>query len=339
MKGPTMKISRDRPLVLRGDNSDWNWIERRLFARRRAERSFYQHMFREDMLLGFSVMGSREAPPFQLESTSPELTEQLLTKVTRRYRPRLQELLVELVGEIAESFLARGKSFYWVMHDQKGWPSRLIDISNQRVFSFFSHVIQYSPPGRKLLDDYSEVSSQREIRVLDRRRLLIFKLPRPIWLKIARQNRVLRALDNSGSRVPIAFQPKVTHENPNVTTHFNFAQWRTLQDFALYRGTRETGWNGRTSNDEKRSDFFDCVRLLRFRRLQLSLRDAILQQLSTELCRVGREYDPQFCITIRASDNLQSIAQLDEIVSKLEREEVSFTEVIDFCFAKGSKSE
>lgn len=333
-----MKISRDRPLVLRGDNSAWNWAERHLFERSRAGRSFYQHMFREDMLLRFSLMGSREAPPFELDSTSPELTEQLLAKVTRRYRPRQQELLVELLAEIAASFLARGKSFYWVKHDQKGWPSGLMDISNQRVFSFLGQVIQYSPPGLKLLDDYSEVSTKREIRVLDRRRVLTFKLPRPIRLKIARQNRVLRALDNSGLRVPLAFQPKVTHENPNVGTHFNFAQWRTFQDLALYKGTRDTGWNGRNSNDDKRSDFFDCVRLLRFRRLQLSLRDAILQQLSNELCRVGRGYDPQFCITIRASNNLQSIAQLDEIASKLEREEVSFTEVINFCFTKGPKS-
>lgn len=332
-----MKISRDRPLILRGDYSAWNWIERRLFARSRTERGFYQHMFRQDMMLLFSAMGSRETPPFQLDSTNPELTEQLLAKVTRRYRPRLQELLVELTAKIAESFLASGNSFYWVMHDQKGRPNGIIDLNSQRVFSFFGQVVQYSPPGVQLLEDYSEVCTKREIRALDRRQLLIFKLPRPIWLKIARQNRVLRALDNSSLRVPLAFQPKVTHENPNVTTHFNFARWRTLQDLALYKGTREIGWNGRMSHDEKRSDFFDCVRLLRFRRVQFSLRDAILQQLSTELCRVGREYDPQFCITIRASENLQSIAQLDEIASKLEREEVSFTEVINFCFAKGSK--
>jgi len=96
---------------------------------------------------------------------------------------------------------------------------------------------------------------------------------------------------------------------------------------------------GAEINDEKRSDFFDCVRLLRFRRLQLSMRDVILQQLSSELCRVGREYNPQFRITVRLSDNLQTVAQVDGIASKLEREEVSFTEVIDFCFAKASKSD
>ncbi len=333
-----MKISRDKPLVLRGDNSAWNWIERHLFERSRAQRSFNQHMFHEDMLLHFSLIGSRGDPPFELDSTSPELTEKLLAKVTRRYRPKQQELLVELIAEIAASFLARGKAFYWVKHDQNGWPSELMDISYQRVFSFLGQVIQYSPPGLRLLDDYNEVSTQREIRVLDRRRLLTFKMPRPIWIKITRQKRVLRALDNSRLRAPLAFQPKVTHENPSVSTHFNFAQWRAFQDFALYKGTRDTGWNGRISDNDKRSDFFDCVRLLRFRRLQLSLRDAILEQLSNELCRVGRGHDPKFCIIIRASKNLQSIAQLDEIASRLEREEVSFTEVINFCFAKGPKS-
>jgi len=52
-----MKISRDQPLILRGENAAWNWIERRLFASSRSDRSFYQQMFREDMLLHFLCDG------------------------------------------------------------------------------------------------------------------------------------------------------------------------------------------------------------------------------------------------------------------------------------------
>ncbi|MFG5383828.1 hypothetical protein [Yoonia sp. R2-816] len=64
------------------------------------------------------------------------------------------------------------------------------------------------------------------------------------------------------------------------------------------------------------------------------LRDALLQQLSDELSRVGRYYSRGFRIEISPTDALPSVEDLDELKAKLSREEVGFSEVLDFCFER-----
>ena len=125
--------------------------------------------------------------------------------------------------------------------------------------------------------------------------------------------------------------PQATHENPNPTNHFDFSVWRDTQEHALYRSTGGTGWNGRKYDSSKRSDFFDCHRLIRFRRNQLKLRDDILRQLSAELSRVGKGYNAEFTVEISVTDELPSVEHLNELEARLTREEVGFTEIIDYC--------
>ncbi|CAN0599911.1 unnamed protein product, partial [Ectocarpus sp. 12 AP-2014] len=131
-----------------------------------------------------------------------------------------------------------------------------------------------------------------------------------------------------------SFFPQATHENPNPQNYFDFRVWREVEDRALYRATRKTGWNGRKHDATKRSDFFDCFRRLRFRRNQLMLRDDLLEQLGDELSRVGRYYEWGFRIKISPTDALPSVEELDELTAKLSREEVGFSQVLDFCFKR-----
>lgn len=81
----------------------------------------------------------------------------------------------------------------------------------------------------------------------------------------------------------------------------------------------------------KLSDFFDLHRRIRFRRNQLVLRDDILNQIGSELTRVGREYDGGYSFGIAPTATLPRVDQIDDLESRLKREEISFTEVINFC--------
>ncbi|MCX5569003.1 hypothetical protein OSH07_07335 [Kaistia sp. K-TC2] len=158
-------------------------------------------------------------------------------------------------------------------------------------------------------------------------------MPKAIRRMRPKQNRTLAVLDKHQFGV-VDFQPQASHENPNPTNHFDFSVWRDTQERALYRSTRATGWNGRKYDSSKRSDFFDCHRLIRFRRNQLVLRDDILSQLSAGLTRVGKGYNANFSVQISRTDKLPSVAHLNELEARLTREEASFTEIIDYCFGR-----
>lgn len=160
-----------------------------------------------------------------------------------------------------------------------------------------------------------------------------FVTPKAIKRMLSLQNRTLAVIDKHQFGVT-QFQPQATHENPNPTNHFDFGIWRDTQDRALYRSTRATGWNGRKYDSSKSSDFFDCHRLIRFRRNQLVLRDDILSQLSVELSRVGKGYNRKFAAEVSGTDELPSVAHLNELEARLTREEVGFTEIIDYCFER-----
>lgn len=126
--------------------------------------------------------------------------------------------------------------------------------------------------------------------------------------------------------------PNATYESPNPRNDFDFRVWNEARDFALYRATRETGWKGRKFDSVKRSDFFDCHRLIRFRRNQVKFRDQILAQLSDELTRVGKNYKSGFKIVFLPTNELPSVAQFNELEAKLSREEIGFSDVLDFCY-------
>jgi len=62
------------------------------------------------------------------------------------------------------------------------------------------------------------------------------------------------------------------------------------------------------------------------------LRDDILNQLSGELSRVGKNYKAKFSVEISGTDELSSVAYLNELEMRLAREEVGFNEIIDYCY-------
>lgn len=179
--------------------------------------------------------------------------------------------------------------------------------------------------------DQDDEEKPREVRLLDGHTVLHFTMPKMLRRILRAQNRNLATIDRHRFEAT-NFHPQATHEDPNPTNYFDFRVWRDNQDQALYRSTRQTGWNGRKYDGSKRSDFFDFYRQIRFRRNQPLLRDNILHQISSELTRVGREYDASYTVSIASTDELPKVAHLDDLEARLSREEASFTEVIDFCF-------
>ncbi|WP_211003462.1 hypothetical protein [Phaeobacter sp. HS012] len=291
-------------------------------------------MFDDDFARLFRSLTRQSGNLFQVSSNDDELTQRLLGNVKTRYaRHRIDETIRELVKEIAQSLIWLGTAYYFLHDDLEHGDVHVVSFSSTGVVRFFGTHIQWVPKRTKRHWDRDDEEISREIRILDSAKVMHFEMPRPIKRMLSAQNRTLTVLDQHQFRAT-DFHSQATHENPNPTNHFDFRVWSDTQEGALYRATRGTGWNGRKYDSSKRSDFFDCHRLIRFRRNQLMLRDDILRQLSVELSRVGRGYNAEYAVEISGTEELASVEQLNDLEARLSREDVSFAEVVDYCYKR-----
>jgi hypothetical protein len=200
------------------------------------------------------------------------------------------------------------------------------------IFKILSIIFQYLPKRVERNWDSDDVELGREIRILDSKRVLFFSWPKYVCKKIRAQNRILKVIDRYAYDRATKHMVQPTHENPNPKNYFNFSVWRDIQDDALFEATKSTGWSGRQSSHPKRSDFFLCHRLIRFRKLQVETCTHILASLSKQLTTIGKLQSPDFQIQISFSDDYPSVSKLNELERRLELEEISFGEVLNYCF-------
>ena len=296
------------------------------------ERSgFNQRMFDEDFARIFLSSDRRDRNLFNIASTDDKLTALLLGNVRTRYGLHpAHEAIIGMVEDIAELLVWFGDSYCYLSDDREEKKIHVDSFATDRILNFIGVYFQFLPKRCKRHLNGDDQELPREFRILDRSKLMHFRLPRSIKRMLSSQNAILASLDKHHD-VCAGFFPHASHETPSPQYNFDFRKWRDTQDLALYRATRETGWNGRKCYSSKTSDFFDCHRLIRFRRNQLKLRDGILEQLSSEFTRVGKQYRAGFHIVVTPTNALPTVAGLDDLEARLSREEAGLAEVRDFC--------
>jgi len=296
-------------------------------------RMFNRRMFNEDFSSLFSSNHRRDGSLFKIETNDEGTTRSLLAGVRTAYASRsTDETVCDLIEDIAKSLIWFGDAYYFLHAESERREVRLVSLSTAGMISLFGIPIQWVPKRIERHWDGDDEELPREIRILDRDKVLRFHIPSSTKGMLSAQNRVLEILDNhqfSNNK----FLPRATYENPNPKNDFDFQVWNHAQELAMMRATRSTGWSARNYNSSQRSDFFDCYRMIRFRRNQLYLRDDILIQLSCELSRVGKFLNPEFALNIQRADELTSVENLNELELRLAREEVGFDEIIDYCYS------
>ena len=329
-----MKVIKSDPLTgyyARGENL--GFFEALFVSSRDEFQGFNQRMFDEDFSRIFHYSNKRDGSLFSLRTNNDKLVLSLLGNVKTHHPSPIDKTIRKLVEEIAVSLLRFGKTFYFLHDGHAQKKTQIVSLYPKRIFRFAGLVVQFLP--KRLEGNCGKRDNEfgHELRVLDKRKLLLFRTPNVISRMLSRQNSVLASVDKHYGP-NLSLFPKVTHETPEPRSDFDVRVWRDISDHVMYRATRKTGWNGRKYDLTKRSDFFDCYRLIRFRRNQLIFRDQILAQLSDELTRVGRYYENGFYINVSPAEVLPTVAQLDELEARLSREEAGFTEVIDFCLKR-----
>lgn len=295
----------------------------------RQKLGFHRQMFDEDFARLFSSENRRNRNLFKIESNGDAVVDKLLGAVDTHLK---SEKVRELVEEIAQHLIWFGRAYYFIWENPDQEEVHLASISSG-VTRLFGKYIQWVPKRTERHWNLDDEEFSREIRILDGTKLMYFDMPASIKRMLSAQNKTLAVLDKYQFK-SADFHPKATHENPNPTNHFDFRVWNDTQERAFYRATVSTGWNGRKYDSSKRSDFFDCHRLIRFRRNQLLLRDNILNQLSVQLSKIGKVYAAEFSVEISGTEELPSVAQLNELAVKLDDEEVGFNEVIDYVYKR-----
>ncbi|MTD41177.1 hypothetical protein GIX45_21660 [Erwinia sp. CPCC 100877] len=312
----------------------FNFIDRFFINLKYKKPGLNRSMFNEDFARIFCSGSRRTGHLFSIESNDNQLEQKLFGNIKTRHSPyRIDEKICELVEDVAQLLIEFGDAYYFVYDNIEKQEIYITPFRAIGVFRFFNVYCQLVPQ-RCLKNGNSEVREYpRELRILDRTKVMCFSMPNSIKRMLSEQNRFLSVLDKhlfDGTD----FYPKATHENPNPKNDFDFRVWNDTQERALYRATRETGWNGRKYDSSKRSDFFVCHRLIRFRRNQLILRDHILKLLGNEFTRVGRQYNAEFHVTILPTDVLPKIDKLDDLEARLLKEEATFSEILDFCYGR-----
>lgn len=330
-----MKIFRAEPLHRHQFQDVHLGLIDRLFVKIERERpGFNRGMFDEDFANLFSSVNHRSGNLFDIVSNNEDITQKLLANIKTRFAPySVDETIRELVEDIAQSLIWSGSAYFFLHDDTEQEKIHVASFSSYGVVRLFGTHIQWVPKRRERHWERDDEELPRELRILDAAKVMRFDMPTPIKRMLSAQNRTLAVLDKHQFG-EANFLSQATHENPNPTNHFDFRVWRDTQERALYRATRRTGWKGRKYDSTKCSDFFDCHRLIRFRRNQLLLRDDILNQLSGEFSRVGKGYKAEFSVEISGTDELPNVAHLNELEARLAREEVTFNEIIDYCYER-----
>lgn len=331
-----MKLSKAEPYFHPHDyDKPLGILDRILLGRDLVRADFHRRMFDQDFAVLFrSMHRSNENKLFDIISNDTELVGRLLRSVNFSYSSSPVDVSIrQLVEEIAQSLIQARKAFYFLCEDVENNKLVISSFSSFGVFRILGTLIQWLPRRTRSHWGREDEKYPREIRILDRDKVMSFKMPDGLGSILSRQNKVLADLDRYYA-LEMNFYVQPSYENPNPTSHFSADVWAKTQEHVLFRATRETGWNARKSATTKYSDFFICHRIIRFRRNQVTLRDYILKQLGNEISRVGRAYKSDFSFEVIANSHLPSVAELNELETKLSREEVGFSEILDYCFER-----
>jgi hypothetical protein len=290
-------------------------------------------MFDQDIVNIFRHSINGSGREIAIKSNNEALTERLLLNVQTRYsRYGQSETIVALVEEIAQTLVWLGRAVYSLHDNEEQQSTRVVSCSLATFFRLFGMTFQYLPRRQERHLGSVDIILNRELRLLAPSKTLYFNWPNSIRAKIASQNKILSSLDKDHGKTALKFQPQVTHDNPNPRNYFDYKLWRDTQDLALFKATQATGWNGRKYHFDKASDFLHYHRMLKFRRLQLELRDQILAQLSEQLSRAGKRYWQNYNVTFSVSADAPSVSRLDELDVQLSHEKVGFSDVMDYYY-------
>ncbi|MCY4101207.1 MAG: hypothetical protein OXF46_09845, partial [Rhodobacteraceae bacterium] len=190
-----MKIVKDEPshqYLFRDENPGFM---DKIFLTKYERNDHDLWMFNQDFTNLFRSQNQSMDNLFSIDSNDKELTEKLFQNIQTRYSPySVDGTIRELVKEIAQSLICFGSSYYFLHIETDGIPFRLVPINAETVFCLLGVYFQYIPKRIERNWDQDDKELSREIRILDRDKLICFNIPGTLKLILSKQNRILTTL-------------------------------------------------------------------------------------------------------------------------------------------------
>ena len=192
--------------------------------------NFNRRMFDEDFGRLFNYVSKRNQDLFEITSSDDRLLDKLLGSASSRsYHRNTSEQVVGLVEEVAQSLIVRGKAYYYVGQDNQHDGINIFSLNSNGIFHLFNYIFQWIPERLEKQWNQPKKLIAREVRVLNSRRIMEFKLPFVIKRIVSAQNKTLGLLDKNQLSTTNFFN-EATYEAPNPPSNFNFRLWTTIQD-------------------------------------------------------------------------------------------------------------
>ncbi|EJD6670603.1 hypothetical protein M0K80_RS06990 [Providencia rettgeri] len=311
----------------------FSFIDKLFIKTKYRKIEFNRNMFDQDFSRIFNYSFNKKNKLFNIESNNEKIANTLIKKFRTSHNfHSTDEQIRSLIEDIAQSLIYLGAAYYFIYDNESEDDINISSFKGIGLFNFYNLFLQLVPKRLNQDSDNNKIY-QRELRLLDKSKLIKFNIPKKMKKILFLQNRILASLDKHQYNTT-KFHSMATYKNPNPSSSFDFLVWQATQEKILYHATRKTGWNCRKNDASKHSEFFIYHRLIKFRRNQLILRDHILKQLSAVLTNIGNKYTTNFYITITPTSHLSKIEELNELEARLAKEEVSFTDVLNFCYER-----
>jgi hypothetical protein len=285
------------------------------------ERSLYSNMFLEDISnnmfpysqkLNIAIIGENYDERLISSGISPD-----------RYNNTITDAIKKFIKKYCHPLTIHQAVYFEVVYHYNP------EISEPKKFSidFIPSLTVVHQLGKFYQKIPSEIASKlnlpRSIQ-LDPQNIIEIKLPKKCKTKL---KNALYCLDQAGNNNDFlgAITTKIANNGvmPNLQ---NFSAVRVAQELAIADATKEVGWNARYLLSEKITNFYYCVRYLKFMRLVTEMRNSMMEQLNQAFLIIGPKlnFSAQFQI-----QNVITLQDISDVEKKLFDGSISFKDVLN----------
>lgn len=283
---------RARGSALSGDReTTWRLPSRSRRGEFRISR--YDHMFNEDVnvrIMPYRSYDERnEASLIQLSSPNDLAQEDISLALSGNdyQRHNLEEAVTDFIRECASTIMHEGQAIYEIVHyTDANTPetsfSKLEHVPNRNIKFFLGQPFQILPK----LEDFED--KEPRFKRITKGKLVIFRMPKPYRANHKALRLQLDAVGKDGvQNLHIKAMEEADKQKRHTLNHkINVMDGYKFSDLAVLSATNSIGWNARDVPSKYFQEYFTLVRLLRFERFKLSLRNSILNTINDNLTRL-----------------------------------------------------
>lgn len=231
----------------------------------------------------------REVSIVQLSSPNDLIEEDISLALSGNdyHRNNLEEAVSNFIKECASTIMHEGQAIYEIVHytdedTSEASFSKLEHVPNRNIKFLLGQPFQILPK----LEDFED--KEPRFKRITKEKLVIFRMPKPYRTGYKVLQLQLDGVGKDGvQNLHIKMMEKASRKKHNaLNSKIDIMDGYKIRDLAVLSATNSIGWNARDVPSKHLQEYFSLVRLLRFERFKLKLRNSILNIINNNLTRL-----------------------------------------------------